>query len=259
MTEDFDHELEFDAPADDYWSNARRPFTCLIFLAPVLFAYELGVAWLGGESPESLRNGADHWMRGWLDGIGLGQPWLLPAMVIVALLGWQIWGKFPWKFSPDTLVGMFAESLLFAFGLVALGQLQDLLFQHVRSMGKTLDVTAPAADSWSRLVTFLGAGVYEEVLFRLCLIPLCYLGFRILLLPKKWAVGASIVATSLIFAGAHYVGPAADPFDWYSFTFRGGAGFFFAMLFVMRGFGITVGCHAAYDVLVGILMQHHTA
>jgi hypothetical protein len=40
----------------------------------------------------------------------------------------------------------------------------------------------------------------------------------------------------------------------FSFVFRATAGVFFAGLFVVRGFGITVGSHAAYDLLVGILI-----
>jgi membrane protease YdiL (CAAX protease family) len=62
-----------------------------------------------------------------------------------------------------------------------------------------------------------------------------------------------LVASSLLFAAAHYVGPLGDAFDLYSFTFRTLAGMFFAILFVVRGFGIAAGTHALYDVLVGLL------
>jgi membrane protease YdiL (CAAX protease family) len=104
-------------------------------------------------------------------------------------------------------------------------------------------------------VGFLGAGVYEEFLFRLCLLPVGFLLFRMLLMPRKWAWAASILATSIIFAVAHYVGPAADQFSAFSFSFRMLAGLCFALLFVLRGFGIAVGCHAAYDLLVGVFLQ----
>ena len=65
----------------------------------------------------------------------------------------------------------------------------------------------------------------------------------------------ALLATSLLFSAAHYVGPAADTFSLFSFTFRLLAGLFFAVLFVIRGFGVTAGCHAAYDVLVGVLLR----
>jgi membrane protease YdiL (CAAX protease family) len=63
------------------------------------------------------------------------------------------------------------------------------------------------------------------------------------------------LVTSLMFSLAHYVGPTAETMVLFTFTFRALAGVFFAALFVTRGFGITVGCHAAYDLLVGVLMK----
>jgi len=244
-----------ESSGDDYWSNARRPFTSLLFLAPLLVAYEMGIRWYGGVEAEHLRNGADYWMREWLQNAGLQHPMLLPGLIVAGLIAWQIWGRFSWRVSPDTLVGMLAESLLFAFCLVALGQLQDLLFQHFEGMAALSTGGFNAAEFWGRCVSFIGAGVYEEVLFRLCLIPICYLVLRAVLLPRNWAIAGAVVATSVIFASAHYIGPAADQFTWFSFTFRALAGLFFAVLFALRGFGITVGCHAAYDVLVGLLLH----
>ena len=66
-----------------------------------------------------------------------------------------------------------------------------------------------------------------------------------------WGMGA--VVSSLLFAAAHYVGPLGDTFAVYSFTFRFLAGVFFAVLLLIRGFGIAAGTHAAYDLLVGVL------
>jgi hypothetical protein len=246
----------------DYWSHARRPLACLVFLCPLLILYEVGVFWLGGSQPELIRNGADHWMRSWLTHAGFAQTLLLPAIVVLGLLAWQVWGKFPWRVAPDTLFGMLAESLLFAFCLVVLGQLQDVVFRHsMAQFGSPPIVTESQAghlvamQSLPRAISFIGAGVYEEVLFRLCLLPACYGVFRLLCVPHKQSAVVSIVVTSVIFSIAHYVGPSADQFSAFSFTFRAFAGLFFAALFVLRGFGITAGCHAAYDVLVGVLLQ----
>jgi hypothetical protein len=57
----------------------------------------------------------------------------------------------------------------------------------------------------------------------------------------------------LLFSAAHYIGPLGDSFALYSFTFRAVAGLFFAMLFLLRGFGIAAGTHFFYDLLVGLL------
>lgn len=237
----------------DYWNETHRPLTCLVFLAPLLAAYEVGVLWLGGRDPDAIRNGADSWLRSGLELLGLNQPWLLPAMIIVGLLVWHLARQEPWKVSVETMTGMLAESLLFAFALIVLGQIQSYGLRQWHA------TTAPAAAIGSErlaalAVIYVGAGIYEEVLFRLCLLPACSGIFRCGGLATGWASALAIVATSLAFSLAHYVGPAGEEFRLFTFGFRAVAGLFFAALFVLRGFGITVGAHAAYDLIVGLVM-----
>lgn len=242
----------------DYWSSARNPWVCLLFLLPLLAVYEAGVLKFG-TSAEELRNGADYWMRSGLRMAGVGYRWALPAIVIGLLLVWQIAGRYRWRASIGTLVGMSAESVLFGFCLIVLGQLQELAFRQQLphawlSGGVVLALPASLTGPLSQSVSYVGAGIYEEVLFRLCLLPILYGFLRLIQLPNKLALVTSVIATSVAFAAAHYVGPAADPWSVYSFTFRLIAGGFFAVLFVTRGFGITVGAHAAYDLLVGVVL-----
>jgi hypothetical protein len=196
-------------------------------------------------------------MRTGLRLAGFEHPLLLPFIVVGLLAGWQIVGQFRWKASATTLFGMLAESVLFGVCLVVLGQLQDLAFRpHLGRVAHGAHSAVPLShpDNLPRVISYLGAGVYEEVLFRLCLIPVVYCLLRGILIPRKAALVLTVVATSLLFSGAHYVGPAADQFTMFSFVFRATAGLFFAGLFILRGFGITVGSHAAYDLLVGILI-----
>ena len=68
-----------------------------------------------------------------------------------------------------------------------------------------------------------------------------------------WIV-ALLLATGVAAANpaAHHVGPYGEPFEGYNFLFRTVAGVYFALLFQLRGFGIAVGAHACYDVVVGV-------
>jgi membrane protease YdiL (CAAX protease family) len=172
----------------------------------------------------------------------------------------------------DTFGGMIAESLLFAFALILLGQAVDACFRQPASPLLQLEESRGWVHSLLvRSVTFLGAGIYEEFLFRLCLIPVTYAAFRTVLIPHRWSVGGTIVVTSLIFSLAHYINPGDNGYSlslvadavariqstkrlWFSFVFRTLAGMFFSALFFLRGFGITVGAHAAYDVIVGAVL-----
>jgi hypothetical protein len=244
-------------PKQDYWVLARQPLHCLLFLIPLLATYEIGVGLAASGAGDAARNGADYWMRSGLHLVGFKHPLLLPFVVVGLLAAWQIVGRFRWRPSAATLLGMLAESLLFGACLVVVGQLQDLAFRsHLGKLAHSAHRAIPLAQSVSlpRALSYLGAGVYEEVLFRLCLIPLCYAFLRGLWVPRKPAMLLSVLTTSLLFSAAHYVGPAADQFTLFSFVFRATAGVFFAILFVLRGFGITVGSHAAYDLIVGILI-----
>jgi hypothetical protein len=270
--------------AEEYWSETRRPFTCLLFLAPLLIAYEVGVLWLGNGREELLRNGADTWMRSWLYSAGVHQSFVLPLVVMALLLLWNFYGYMGWKVRTETLAGMLAESLIFAFALVVAGQASELVCRHVGVPTASIEASgghqppendvviaqldvrdetlggltpaarqSPAKQSVARALTFVGAGIYEEVLFRLLLLPACFTAFRILRAGPRSSAALSVLATSLMFALAHYVGPAGDALVPYTFCFRAVAGMYFAILFMQRGFGITVGAHAAYDLIVGVL------
>lgn len=253
---------------DDYWRDTRRPLSSLVFLAPLLITYELGVFWVGGARADTVRNGADAWMREWLQQIGITGLWYLPVLLTGVLLGWHHFTRQSWKFSWETLGGMFAESLLFAFVLILIGQLIDGSWRSNPSMTLSVGWTHGVA---VRFVTFVGAGIYEEFLFRLCLVPVGYAALRGLLVPRGWAIAGTVISTSLLFSLAHYLGPSPEGHSlsllseaayrihlsrelWAGFVFRTLAGAYFTLLFCFRGFGVTVGCHAAYDVFVGIVL-----
>lgn len=236
-----------------YWSATRRPLTCLIFVIPLLAAYEAGVLYLGGKDSDAFRGGADAWLRGGLDYFGLNRPWLVPTMVVVGLLIWHVAQQDPWRISLGMLAGMLCESVLFAFVLVALAQLHSYGIKSWQSGGAP-SAAIPAERAAALAVVFLGAGIYEEVVFRLCLLPLCHGLFRSSGIHPALAAFLAALATSLAFSLAHYVGPAGEQFRVFTFAFRTFAALFFAMLFMLRGFGITVGTHAAYDLIVGLVL-----
>jgi hypothetical protein len=250
------------AGGSGYWSGTRKPLNSLIFVIPLLALYEAGVVWLGGRDSDAFRSGADAWLRGGLDYLGLNRPWLVPTTIIVGLLIWHVAQQDPWRISLGTLGGMLCESLLFAAVLVGLAHLQTygLRSWHewsTNAPGTQAGAAAaaiPSERAAALAVIFLGAGIYEEVVFRLCLMPMCHGLFRTSGLRPGLAAFLAALATSLAFSIAHYVGPAGEPFRMFTFVFRTIAALFFALLFVLRGFGIAVGTHTAYDLIVGLML-----
>jgi membrane protease YdiL (CAAX protease family) len=237
-----------------YVSATRHPWACLLFVLPLLVAYEIGVLVLAPGQPESLRNGADVWLRWALARVGLSQQGWPPALLAMALVLWALLRR---RDRPrelvNTWIGMVAESTVLALGLWAVSRgLRPLL----DSLGLPLYAapSAPPDPAVAQVVCFLGAGIYEEALFRLALFSvLCWL-FRQGEVAPWGATVLAAIASALLFAAAHNIGPHGEEFEGAVFLFRTLAGLYFAALFSLRGFGVTVGAHAGYDVLVGVIV-----
>lgn len=246
-------------PAPGYWAESKKPLASLAFIAPLLVVYELGVIVLG---PESVRNGADAWLRELLKWVGFGQYFLLPLMTVAILLSWHHTTRQSWRLPKGIYWGMVVECVFLAFCLRLVLQLQGALFGALGgSVGPSAEQAVMAiglSGAVRDTVGFLGAGVYEELLFRLMLLPAAAWTLQRLGMAPRASIAAAVLGTSLLFAAAHYVGQSAEPVAlldflfWFSFVFRFLAGLFFCVLFVYRGFGIAAGTHAGYDILVGI-------
>lgn len=241
-------------PPYDYWHEARRPLACLVFVTPFLVFYEVGVLLLG---PQAVRNAADVWLRALLDLLGFGPYFLLPVLTCAVLLGWNYTAQQPWRVRSSVLYGMFLESLLFGFLLLLIAGWQYSLLRSLLPL--SAGETGPAASLVAVMVGYVGAGIYEELLFRLLLLPAVIGCYRLIGMSPRLSLVAAIITTSLLFSAAHYqfelvlMGNSfhaawGEPFDWASFVFRFLAGLMFSLLFLYRGFGIAVGSHALYDL-----------
>ncbi len=229
--------------AETYWVQSRRPLASLVFIAPLLVVYETGVLLLG---PEQVRNGADVWLRQLLDLVGFGQYFLLPTLTVSTLLAWHYLTREPWRLSRGLVSGMAAECIALAVCLRLILHVQGLFFPQW-----PVPPTVSLGPAMARAVSYLGAGIYEELLFRVMLLAPMAWGLRRLGSKPEASCVAAIVVTSLLFAAAHHVGPGGYHFVWFDFVFRFLAGVFFSILFLYRGFGIAAGAHAGYDILVG--------
>ncbi len=121
-----------------------------------------------------------------------------------------------------------------------------------------LSLARAVDNGFAGVVMSLGAGFYEEVMFRVILFGF---GARLVTMlfpfpiPMKRTVlklGWAVVSAA-VFSGWHYVGALGDAFDPTSFIFRWVCGLVFTVIYWFRGFAPAVWTHALYDVWVLVL------
>ena len=234
-----------------YWRESRAPRYSLTFALPLLVAYEFLARLLSGPDGSGVRNGADVLLKslfllfGGRHGLTIFAAVLLGTGVVLAYRDRRKSGPVVARY----FLGMALESIVYAvlFGLVT-SVLTGLVLHQGLALGPLDEQDFP-----TQVMISLGAGVYEELLFRVLIVGalarLAVLGFG----WKPFAAGVfATLLGALIFSTFHYIGPYGDTLNLTSFTFRAIAGMLLSALFLLRGFGIAAWTHALYDVLVSL-------
>jgi hypothetical protein len=217
----------------------------LILVFPLFLVYQVGVLFT-----MPLLNGADFITTLLFASFGLTlKGYLLFLAGVVALFAIAI-GLLKRKqhFNGRVFLPMVLESAIYA---LTMGSLIVLLMTKVLGFSPGLAVGLQQQSLPTRLVMSLGAGVYEETVFRLGLLAGSIAAFEKLLGMSRWAalVGGFLLSSAL-FSLVHYLPPMGDAFTLSSFTFRMLAGIAFGLLFKLRGFAVAVYTHAFYDIFV---------
>lgn len=228
-----------------YIEQTQRPIVSLVFLLPWILFYELSILFMSQGNAEYLHNRviAYKLLRHFFMLFGATGIYLPGLAVIAFLLFQQLSSNQPWKFPKSTIAGMFLESSLLAVPLLVLAQITNTALTG--KLAATQDnLSYPI---FKELLLSIGAGIYEELLFRLILITLLNIILVDLLkLQEGPAVFLIVILSAIIFSLYHYLGP--EPFEITSFVFRTIAGGYLTGIYILRGFGIVVGTHIFYDI-----------
>jgi hypothetical protein len=241
-----------------YWHASRAPRYSLTFAFPLLLIYEVLAFTLSGSEFSGVRNGADVLLKTLFVTLGGRSGLVVFGALLVGGGAWIVLQdrRKSGAMDPSVFAPMAAESIGYAlvFGLVA-STLTGLLVPVISIAERVAVPLGPPAQSSlaTQVMISLGAGIYEELLFRVILVSgLAWLGRRVF----GWSVTAAslfaVGAGALIFSAFHYVGPYGDRLTLPSFAFRTVAGLLFSSLYLLRGFGITAWTHALYDVFLAL-------
>lgn len=240
------------ARRSSYFALSRAPRYSVLFALPLLVGYEGLAALLAQPGKGEVRNGADVMLREAFILVA-GPRGSLIFIAAVCLLGVGLVVRDMRKthegVRPAVFLAMLAESAVLAalFGII-IGVTTAKLLGSLRA----LSIAPLEQASWpTRLMLSLGAGLYEELFFRVLLVGGLAAGARVLLGWGRKSAGVfAAVIGALVFSAFHYVGAYGDQFTIQSFTFRALSGLAFSALYLIRGFGITAWTHALYDAFL---------
>ena len=241
-----------------YLRLSRTHSYSLALAVPLLLLYEAGAVWVARTSDVPLRNGADVLLRTLLAAGGVQTTLALTALLLLVVLALVVSERrrAPAPLRGGVFVGMLAESAVYAllFGVVV-GTATQWVMQGIGaplSADGGMMARVPLAQG---IVLSLGAGIYEELLFRVLLAGGLFVLFTQGGLPRVRSGVFAALLSALAFSAFHYLGPYGDPWALSSFTFRFLAGLAFSALFLLRGFGIAAWTHALYDVFLLLALQ----
>jgi membrane protease YdiL (CAAX protease family) len=273
MTEN-PEQMQAPAPRRSYWQETQLPIYSALLVLPFILVYQTGLVLLRSK----VVNGGDAILtsltRTLFRAAGFQATFASVIFLIVAFLFWQFRKKGPWTIRPPVLAATFCESLIYAVILFMLlgffvpylpGSTtaplpstanQPVMYESPPLMASTAhkEVRRPGIEDF---VLYCGAGVYEELVFRVLLLGLLMLVFT-KLFHMEHAHGAvwSVLLGAIIFSAFHHVGDWQS-FAWGVFLQRVLAGVYFASIYFTRSFGIAAASHALYDILVGLSQWRH--
>ncbi len=226
-----------------YWHLSRSPFYSFVFTLPFFALYEIATLTLNENQLFHIRNGADVLMRQFFSIFG---DWGIHALNIAFIIGFVVSFLLQKSRRQMTavrgtyLMQMFTEGLLWG----------GLLFVFMKLTPSLLSF--PTGRSLIQQLTLaVGAGLYEEFLFRVVAIMLLVsLIGAIFQWDRRWCKFAAVIISAFLFASFHYVGDFGEIFNLRTFLLRAVAGLFLGTVYVFRGFGITALAHISYDFIV---------
>jgi len=233
-------------PADA--DNSRNLLTSLILVFPLFLIYQVGVLFT-----LPMLNGADFVTTLLFRTFGLtltGYLGFLGGVLFLFLVTVTVLGRRQ-HFNRAVVLPVILESVVWA---LTMGSLIVFVMTKVQGITPILAGGIEGQGLVTRFVMSLGAGVYEESVFRLGLLSgLAFVLERVVHVARWAALIAALMLSSAVFSAMHHLPPYGDPLVLGPFVFRVLAGLFFGLLFWRRGFAVAVYTHALYDIFVLVI------
>jgi len=225
-----------------YFKESTHPFYGSVVALVMFLCYEVLLVAEPFGAHGQIRNAPEAWVRTIIAYLGVAPQYLTFVMITFSLLAlaWfsRTIGKVQWSF----LAVLVVESMCW-------GAVSGVLIQLI--LGSLFfSATTMAGGTLTQLGLSVGAGLFEELFFRVFLTTLLFWGFTKLMPFRVLPMLVAVVCSALLFSASHYIGSLGDPLELYSFMFRFAAGLWFTTLFATRGFAVVSLTHGFYDIFL---------
>ncbi|MFG0330236.1 MAG: CPBP family intramembrane glutamic endopeptidase [Phycisphaerales bacterium] len=247
-----------------YLELSHRPLQILLFLLPLVVFYELGL-WFeipGDDSGRIIDISAHRMLEDLYAAFDVSGLYLPGITIVVILLIWHVLSRHRWELHLGVPALMLLEAAALALPLIVIDQLLRRLDAFDGGLAAATALLGPSGIpqitelSWQARVTLsVGAGLYEELVFRMALMAAVHaLLVDLLGISNRRGAVVSILVSALAFTAYHDLTTAAGGFDLPRALFLFVAGLYFAFVYATRGFGVVVGAHVVYDILATVAL-----
>lgn len=229
-----------------YFRQTHNLLYSYLLSLPLLFLYEALIFISQPDANQIVRISVDIWIKTLFS--YFGTDILSITLVMVAALGVVI--LYRERHTLSTLKFryfflMLVEATVYAFLLaVTISTVVNSLLHMVQNN------PVNSLTTLQQLALSLGAGLYEELFFRVVLVSVLLYLFNLAFQKQTVAFAFAMVVAAFLFSLVHYLGELGDAFTLASFIFRFLFGLALNAIYLWRGFGMAAWTHAIYDLMV---------
>lgn len=254
---------------EDYFLKSKNVVYSILVALPLFLTYEILALVLQKIYQVPTRNGVELMLKNYL----MKEITFFPFLVFIVLGSLTVWcgvyiKQHKIKLNPNYFFLILIESFFWSY--IAIKTISSKLSEFVISNANLVGLNIQAS-SQTTLITGIdlegisytiedimlctGAGLYEELFFRLMLISaimLCINKFGKTLMQGRMKIASIIIIASIsgiIFSLGHYYFFGNEEFEIATFIFRSVAGVILSSIYLLRGFGIAAWSHFLYDIL----------
>jgi len=234
---------------DSYSRHLHRPLNCLAFILPLLAFFHVGSYYYNSSALFAPRD-----IGRVLRYFGATAVYLPALLVILVLICQHVFRRDRLQVQPKVLAGMLGESIVAAIPLIILCLVSGRFIAHAAGSSQATGNVLQA------ILRSVGAGLYEEFIFRLVLISLFVVIFvDIFELQREPVMLAAVIVSAVCFSLYHFSLDELSHWSslpWGLLVFRALAGVYLGGLFVLRGLGVAVGAHVVFDIYSNIAVVY---